>query len=95
MAVTASMPHRLPERSSSARRRADDASRPMRLSVLGATGSVGTSTLDLVSRTPDRFEIVALTAQSNAVELAALARRHRAKLAVIGDETRLAELRDA
>ena len=67
----------------------------MRLTVLGATGSIGTSTLDLVSRTPERFEVVALTAQSNAKELAALARRHNAKLAVIGDEARLDELREA
>jgi 1-deoxy-D-xylulose-5-phosphate reductoisomerase len=67
----------------------------MRLTVLGATGSIGKSTLDLVARSPDRFEIVALTAQTNAVALAALARQHRAKLAVIGDEKCLAELRDA
>ncbi|MFA5956163.1 1-deoxy-D-xylulose-5-phosphate reductoisomerase [Hyphomicrobium sp.] len=87
MAVTASVPYRLPERSTS--------SRPMRLSVLGATGSIGTSTLNLVSHTPERFEIVALTAQSNAKDLAALARRHNARLAVIGDETRLDELRAA
>ncbi|WP_291167036.1 1-deoxy-D-xylulose-5-phosphate reductoisomerase [Hyphomicrobium sp.] len=67
----------------------------MRLTVLGATGSIGTSTLDLVGRTPERFEIVALTAQSNAQELANLARLHKAKLAVIGDESRLGELREA
>ena len=67
----------------------------MRLTVLGATGSIGKSTLDLVGRTPERFEIVALTAQSNAQELANLARLHKAKLAVIGDESRLDELRDA
>jgi 1-deoxy-D-xylulose-5-phosphate reductoisomerase len=70
-------------------------SRPMRLTVLGATGSIGTSTLDLVARAPERFEIMALTAQSNAQALAALARLHRAKLAVIGDEGRLGELREA
>jgi 1-deoxy-D-xylulose-5-phosphate reductoisomerase len=70
-------------------------SRPMRLTVLGATGSIGKSTLDLVSRTPEQFEIVALTAQSNAQALAALARQHRAKLAVIGDENCLDALRDA
>jgi 1-deoxy-D-xylulose-5-phosphate reductoisomerase len=68
---------------------------PMRLMVLGATGSVGTSTLDLVERAPERFEIVALTAQSNARALAALARKHRAKFAVIGDERCLGELREA
>lgn len=67
----------------------------MRLSVLGATGSIGTSTLDLVARAPERFEIQALTAQSNVDALAALARRHRAKLAVIGDEGLLAALREA
>jgi 1-deoxy-D-xylulose-5-phosphate reductoisomerase len=94
MAVTASVPDRSPQRSTEKKARID-ASRPMRLSVLGATGSIGTSTLDLVSRTPERFEIVAVTAQSNAKELAALARRHHAKLAVVGDETRLEELRDA
>jgi 1-deoxy-D-xylulose-5-phosphate reductoisomerase len=70
-------------------------SRAMRLTVLGATGSIGKSTLDLVGRAPDHFEIVALTAQTNAVALAALARQHRAKLAVIGDEKCLGELRDA
>ncbi|AHB49223.1 1-deoxy-D-xylulose 5-phosphate reductoisomerase [Hyphomicrobium nitrativorans NL23] len=59
--------------------------RPQRLSVLGATGSIGTSTLDLVGRHPDRFEIVALTAQCNAARLAELAIAHRAQLAVIGD----------
>jgi len=69
--------------------------RPMRLTVLGATGSVGSSTLDLVERAPERFEIVALTAQSNARALAALARKHRAKFAVIGDERCLGELREA
>jgi 1-deoxy-D-xylulose-5-phosphate reductoisomerase len=74
---------------------ASRASRPMRLTVLGATGSVGKSTLDIVGRLPDRFEIIALTAQSNARALAALARQHRAKLAVIGDEACLGELREA
>lgn len=95
MALTASVPRRTPDPPPSALSRAAEASRPMRLSVLGATGSIGTSTLDLVSRTPERFEIVALTAQSNAAELAALAVRHRAKLAVIGDESRFDELRGA
>ncbi len=56
-----------------------------RLSVLGATGSVGASTLDLVSRARHAFEIVALTGQSNADKLAELARTHGARRAVIGD----------
>lgn len=69
--------------------------RPCRLTVLGATGSIGRSTLDLVGRNPALFEIVALTAQSGVQELAALAKLHRAKAAVIGDESLLGQLRDA
>ncbi|MEQ1695541.1 MAG: 1-deoxy-D-xylulose-5-phosphate reductoisomerase [Hyphomicrobiaceae bacterium] len=62
------------------------------VTILGATGSVGTSTLDLIGQTPDAFEIVALTAQCNAKGLAELAIRHRAQLAVIGDDAHYAEL---
>jgi 1-deoxy-D-xylulose-5-phosphate reductoisomerase len=61
-------------------------SSPQRLTVLGATGSIGESTLDLVGREPERFEVIALTAQSNAEKLARLAILHKAKVAVIGDE---------
>jgi 1-deoxy-D-xylulose-5-phosphate reductoisomerase len=60
--------------------------RPTSLTILGATGSVGTSALDLVANSPGAFEIVALTAQSNVDQLITAAIRHRAKLAVIGDE---------
>ena len=63
------------------------------LTVLGATGSIGESTLDLAGRTPAAFEIVALTAQNNAARLAELAVAHRARLAVIGDEAHYAELK--
>ncbi len=66
-----------------------------RISILGATGSVGTSTLDLVERHPDRFEVIALTAAINALALADCARRTGASLAVIADERKLGELRDA
>jgi 1-deoxy-D-xylulose-5-phosphate reductoisomerase len=61
------------------------------VTILGATGSVGHSTLDLIAREPDRFEVVALTAHRDVAGLAELARRHRPKLAVIGD----ASLHDA
>jgi 1-deoxy-D-xylulose-5-phosphate reductoisomerase len=64
-----------------------------RLSILGATGSIGRSTLDLVSRDPDAYEVVALTAQSNVEALAAAARQTGAELAVIGDEDRYGELK--
>ncbi len=64
-----------------------------RISVLGATGSVGTSTLDLIARHSDAFEVEVVTAQKNAAALAELALRHGAHLAVIGDEQAYAELR--
>ena len=67
---------------------------PKRVTVLGATGSIGASTLDLVSRNPHAYKIVALTAQSNARKLAELAVTHGAEIAVIGDETRYGELRE-
>jgi 1-deoxy-D-xylulose-5-phosphate reductoisomerase len=65
------------------------------VTILGATGSVGRSTLDLVARAGDRFEMVALTAHRDVAGLAELARRHRPRLAVIGDATLLGELRAA
>ena len=64
------------------------------IAILGATGSIGTSTLDLVERSPDRFQVVALTADRNVDALADAARRTRASLAVIGDEALLPELRN-
>jgi 1-deoxy-D-xylulose-5-phosphate reductoisomerase len=66
---------------------------PKRISVLGATGSVGLSTLDLVGRAPSSFEVVALTANSNVERLAELALSHRAKLAVIADAAGFAALK--
>lgn len=81
--------------SASPRLASGPSSAPCRLSVLGATGSVGTSTLDLVGRNAESFEVVALTAQSRPQELARLAISHRAKLAVIGDDAHYAALKDA
>lgn len=62
------------------------------ITILGATGSVGRSTLDLVGRERDRFEIVALTAYRDVAGLAELARRFRPRLAVIGDAALHADL---
>jgi 1-deoxy-D-xylulose-5-phosphate reductoisomerase len=59
---------------------------------LGATGSVGKSTLDLIERNSDRFEVVAVTAATSAEGLANIARRMDAKLAVLADESRLEQL---
>lgn len=65
------------------------------LSVFGATGSVGQSTLDLVRRNRDDWDIVALTANSDAAGLAALAKEFRPRLAVIGDPLYAGDLRKA
>jgi 1-deoxy-D-xylulose-5-phosphate reductoisomerase len=62
------------------------------IAILGATGSVGSSTLDLIARAPEMFEVVALTAHRDVVGLAAAARRVGARRAVIADEACLAPL---
>ncbi|WP_057883620.1 1-deoxy-D-xylulose-5-phosphate reductoisomerase [Tsuneonella troitsensis] len=65
------------------------------ISILGATGSVGASTLDLIRRNRDSWRVMALTANCNVDELAALAREFAAEIAVVADETCLPALRDA
>ncbi|SHN55462.1 1-deoxy-D-xylulose-5-phosphate reductoisomerase [Erythrobacter sanguineus] len=65
------------------------------LTLLGATGSIGASTLDLVRRNRGAWCVEALTANGSAAELAALAREFGAKIAVVGEEAFLPELRDA
>jgi 1-deoxy-D-xylulose-5-phosphate reductoisomerase len=64
-----------------------------RVTVLGATGSVGRSTLDLIERAPEAYQVVALTARCNVEELAAAAIRTNAESAVVADESCLADLR--
>ncbi|MBX3478601.1 MAG: 1-deoxy-D-xylulose-5-phosphate reductoisomerase [Brevundimonas sp.] len=70
-----------------------------RVTVLGSTGSVGTSTLDLMDRAEaagtGAFEVEALVAGSNVALLAEQARRWRPRLAVTADPSKLAALRDA
>lgn len=63
------------------------------ISVLGATGSIGASTLDLVRRNPDRWRVVALTANGNSAELAKLAREFSPEIAVVAGEGGLPALR--
>ncbi len=65
------------------------------ITILGATGSVGQSTLDLVLRNPAAFEVIALTALTDVEGLAKAARATSAQCAVIGDESRFAELKSA
>lgn len=66
-----------------------------RVSVLGATGSIGQSTLDLIGREPWAYDVVALTGGRNVAQLAADARRFQADIAVIADDSLLPELRMA
>ena len=65
------------------------------VTILGATGSVGTSTLDLIEREPDRFRVVALTANCDVAKLAAVAIRTNAEFAVVADEGCFPDLREA
>jgi 1-deoxy-D-xylulose-5-phosphate reductoisomerase len=63
-----------------------------KITILGATGSVGKSSLDLIERSPDRFQVVAVTAATNVQALAETARRTKAKLAVVADPSLLKDL---
>lgn len=65
------------------------------LTILGATGSVGSQALDLVARNPGRWQVDALTAGSDVVRLAAAARACGARFAAVADETRGADLKAA
>ncbi|WP_371060170.1 1-deoxy-D-xylulose-5-phosphate reductoisomerase [Rhodosalinus sp. 5P4] len=66
-----------------------------RISVLGATGSIGQNTLDLVARAPGEFDVVALTGGRNVARLAEDARRLGAEIAVTAHEDLLEDLRAA
>lgn len=59
---------------------------PRGLVVLGSTGSIGTSTLDVVAALPDRFRIVGLVANSRGEELAAQCQRFRPEIAILADD---------
>lgn len=65
------------------------------VTILGATGSVGGSTLDLIERAPEDFAVLALTANCDAEKLAAAAIRTNAKRAVVADESCVPALREA
>jgi 1-deoxy-D-xylulose-5-phosphate reductoisomerase len=65
------------------------------LSIFGATGSVGLSTLDLVRQHREKYRVVALTANGNAAELAKLAKEFDAEIAVVADETAYLALTEA
>jgi 1-deoxy-D-xylulose-5-phosphate reductoisomerase len=57
-----------------------------KISLFGATGTIGDNTLDLISRHPDKFSLFAASADGNVDKLADIARRFKPALLVIGDE---------
>jgi 1-deoxy-D-xylulose-5-phosphate reductoisomerase len=61
--------------------------------ILGSTGSIGVSTLDVVARHPERFRVQALTANRDTVRMAEQCRRHRPDVAVMADAAAAEELR--
>lgn len=66
-----------------------------KVSIFGATGSIGQNTIDLIARAPDLYDVGALTGGANVAQLARDARALNADVAVIADETRLDDLRTA
>lgn len=69
-------------------------STPLRVCVLGSTGSVGANTLDVIARHPERFEVFALTGASRIDDLAAQCLRWQPRFAAMPDAARAAELRE-
>ncbi len=70
-------------------------SAPRSITILGATGSVGTSTLAVIAEAPALFRVEAVTAHRNAAELARIAREVNARFAAVADPSAYPELRDA
>ncbi len=66
-----------------------------RVSIFGATGSIGQNTIDLIARAPAQYQVVALTGGQNVAQLAADARRLGAQVAVTADPGKLDALRAA
>ena len=64
-----------------------------RVAVLGATGSIGASTLDVIARHADRFRVTALTANRDVAALARLCARFRPEIAVVAEKGCESELR--
>jgi 1-deoxy-D-xylulose-5-phosphate reductoisomerase len=68
--------------------------RPRRVTILGATGSIGRSTLALIAEAPELYRVEAVTAHRQVEALAEIARAHGARLAVVGDPARYPALKD-
>jgi 1-deoxy-D-xylulose-5-phosphate reductoisomerase len=71
------------------------ASGPRRISILGATGSIGKSTLSVIGSEPDDYVVEAVTASTKADRLAEIARNTRAKVAVVADPAAYGALKSA
>jgi 1-deoxy-D-xylulose-5-phosphate reductoisomerase len=69
-------------------------SRIQNIAILGATGSIGASTLDVIARHPSRFRVAALTAHRQVDELADLCRRHRPDTVCVADSAHAPRLRE-
>ncbi len=69
------------------------ASAPRSITLLGATGSIGSSTVDLLRRDPTHYRVEAVTAHRNAAALARLARELGARFAAVGDADAYGELK--
>ncbi|WP_322616045.1 1-deoxy-D-xylulose-5-phosphate reductoisomerase [Pseudomonas sp. BIC9C] len=69
-------------------------SRPQRITVLGATGSIGLSTLDVIARHPDRYQVFALSGFTRLSELLALCVRHVPRFAVVPEVAAARTLQD-
>ena len=65
------------------------------ITLLGATGSIGASTIDLIKREPGRYRVEAVSANKSAAALAGLARELNARFAAVGDPAAYRELKDA
>lgn len=68
---------------------------PKTITLLGATGSIGASTIDLIERNRADYQVEAVTASRNAAALAQIARRLGAKFAAVADPSCYGELKDA
>lgn len=68
---------------------------PKNIAILGSTGSIGTQTLDVISQFPERFSAHILAAGNNVEMLISQAVKHRPALAIIANESKYGQLRDA
>ncbi len=78
-----------------ARTKPVEAAAPRSITVLGATGSIGASTIDLIKHEPERYRVVAISARRNAAALAQIAREVGAQFAVVADSSVYKDLKEA